>query len=117
MSEQNGHGDSEQMRYAVTGGEAPSTDAALEKYTGEIAWADLQPHYESGALLWLDPAQDLTDIGRALAEDDSSRVDALMKSGDLIKPGPPHAEHWQHIGARFRALVVSPFVLAQPLED
>lgn len=105
------------MNYAVVSSEELSTGEKLEKYTGEIQWAYLKPHFEAGSLLWLSPELSITEVGEAITGDDSERVQDWRKEGLLIVPSTPHADYWESTAAAFRALVVSPFVLIQPLED
>jgi hypothetical protein len=106
--------DEEIMKYGVLGEDAATTPEKLEKYTGEIAWSYLKPHFESGALLFVDPALELTEVGIALTTDQVKKVDAWKKNGDLVTPSQPHADFWAESNQHFKALVVSPFVLAQP---
>jgi len=104
------------MKYGVLGEDSATTPEKLEKYTGEIAWSYLKPHFENGALLYIDSSLDLTEVGLALTGDEVEKVDAWKKAGDLLTPSELHAQHWDESGQYFRALVVSPFVLAQPVE-
>jgi hypothetical protein len=101
------------MEYEMVGGDTPD----LQKYMGEVGWEYLKPHFDSGVLLFVDRSLDLTGVGEALVADDKGKVAGWMKSGDLLKPSQPHADHWAAAGGRFRALVVSPFVLMQPLAE
>lgn len=87
----------------------------LEKYTGDVDWDYLRPHFESGALLYVDPSVELQAVGLALAKDDKPQIQQWLKSGDLVQPCELHAEHWQKSQARFNAMIVRPFVLAQPI--
>ena len=117
MPDNNGAGKSEEetMRFAMIG-EDHSTDLEkLEKYTGEVDWNYIKPHFLSGALLYVDPALSLTEVGRAFAEDQVEKVKAWRKVGDLVTPSQPHADYWESSDAKFIALVVSPFVLVQPV--
>ncbi len=108
-------GDDATMRYAMLG-EDHSTDLEkLEKYTGEVDWSYIKPHFLSGALVYVDPGLSLTEVGKAFAEDRVDLVTAWKKTGDLVTPSQPHADYWESSGARFTALVVSPFVLIQPV--
>ena len=103
-------GGGDEMKYGMLGGGDPD----LEKYMGEVGWEYLKPHFESGALLFVDTGVDLKTVAEALVADDKAKVEAWMKSGDLLKPSQPHADHWESSGESFRAVVVSPFVLMQP---
>lgn len=101
----------EGMRYGMLGG----TEPELEKFMGEVPWEYLRPHFQSGVLWYVDPRLELKAVGEALVADDRAQVEGWLKSGDLLKPSQPHADHWETAGESFRALVVSPFVLMQPL--
>jgi hypothetical protein len=92
-----------------------SESEKLEKYSGDVDWSYLRPHYENGVMLYVDPALDLKVAGLALAKDDKVQVQEWIKSGDLVQPCALHAEHWEKSGTRFIAMIVRPFVLAQPL--
>ena len=93
-----------------------STDAdKLEKYSGDVDWSYLQPHFEAVNLLYVDPALDLKTAGLAFAADNKEQVQAWIKSGDLVQPCELHAKHWDESGTRFTAMIVRPFILAQPL--
>lgn len=105
----------EAMRYGMLGADASSAEEKLAKYTGETDWEALRPHFAAGALLFVDPSLSLTEVGLALSQDDRTAVEAWLKTGDVLKPGDAHAAWWETSGAKFTALVVSPFVLCQPL--
>lgn len=107
----------EVMRYGILGEDPSTTADKLEKYTGEVAWSYLKPHFETGALLYVDPSLDLTVVGEALANDAAETVRSWRQSGDLVTPSQPHADFWEESDSRFRALVVSPFVLIQPVDS
>ena len=109
MIRSEGSGEEDGMEYGMIGGGEPS----LEKYMGEVGWEYLRPHFESGALLYVDAGLDLKEVGDALVADDKERVAAWLKSGDLVKPSRPHVDYWESAGESYRALVVSPFVLMQ----
>ncbi len=109
--------DSETMRYGLLGNDPDSPLEKLEKYTGEVDWSYLKRHFQNGSLVWVDPCLSLTEVGHAFSIDDADRVKAWRKSGDLITPSEPHAVHWEETRSRFLALVVSPFVLIQPVEN
>ncbi|MEM9018573.1 MAG: DUF2288 domain-containing protein [Verrucomicrobiota bacterium] len=110
-------GEEEEMNYAVVGGEGATGREQLEKYTGVVEWAYLLPHFHSGALLYVDPGLEITSVGEAIANDDAKRVSAWKQGGDLLSPSQPHADYWEESSQQFRALVVSPFVLIQPVEE
>lgn len=88
----------------------------LEKYSGDVDWHYLKPHYEAGVMLYVDPCLDLKTAGLALTQDDTDQVQSWLKSGDLVQPCDQHVEHWIETKTRFNAMIVRPFVLAQPIQ-
>lgn len=94
------------------------TQTALEKlrkYSGNVPWSYLAPHYKTGALLYVDPSIELQTVGLALADDDAARIQAWLRSGDLVKPCDLHCQHWEASKTEFQAMIVRPFVLAQEI--
>ncbi len=88
----------------------------LEKYSGDVTWEYLRPHYESGSMIYVDPSIELTAAGLAFTNDDKAQVQAWLKSGDLVQPCDLHVAHWKASATRFNAMIVRPFVLAQPIQ-
>jgi hypothetical protein len=105
----------EPMRYAMIGEDASSIDDKLEKYTGTVDWKYLAPHYRNGVLYFVDPQLALTEVGKAVSQNDTAKVRSWLKAGDMVKIGNLHAEQWEKAGGEFEALVVSPFVLCRPI--
>ena len=106
----------ESLRYRMLGADSSSDLEKLEKYTGDVDWSYLKPHFDAGVLLYVDPSLKLVDVGRAFSDDAKDAVQEWLKKGDIIKPSEPHAGYWEQTSARFTALVVSPFVLIQQIE-
>ena len=120
MDDKNTNGNAQgegRLDYGLLGDDAASPLEKLEKYTGEVTWEYLRPHFTSGALVYVDPSLVLTEVGHAFSIDDADRVKEWRRAGELVTPSEPHAIYWEESGTRFRALVVSPFVLIQPLEQ
>ena len=117
MASQKSPSDPENMSYGMLGDDTQTTPEKLEKYTGVVDWEYLKPHFESGALIYVDVELSITEVGQALADDDKAKIEAWLKSGDLIKPSEPHAKWWSENPQEFTALVVSPFVLMKPVGD
>jgi hypothetical protein len=105
----------EHMSYGMLGDDAQTTAEKLEKYTGVVDWEYLKPHFDSGVLIYVDAILSITEVGLAVAEDNKDKIEAWLKSGDLVKPSKPHANWWSENPQQFTALVVSPFVLMKPL--
>jgi hypothetical protein len=98
----------------VTGG----TEALLERLgneVGEIHWSGLERHFARGALVWVDPDQDLVQVALGVVQDDTAMISALMEEGGIRGVTTEDAAAWQRGGATLRALVAAPWVLVQPL--
>ena len=94
-----------------------SDEEKLEKYSGNVDWSYLKPQFESNSMIYVDSGLDLKTAGLAFANDDQAQVKAWLKSGDLVQPCELHAEHWQKSNTKFNAMIVRPFVLAQPISE
>ena len=103
------------LRYGMLGDDRATADEKLAKYTGEVGWDYLRPHYQSGTLFFVDPGLPLETVGGAIAANDTARVEAWLKAGDLVRIGALHAAQWEAGAPVFQALVVSPFVLCRPV--
>ena len=108
--------DKDAMKYAIFGGEDMSTEEKLSKYTGEVNWSYLAPHYQNDSLYFVDPTLKLEDVGAAFSGNRKKQVETWVKSGDLVKIEALHAMQWEGTDTLFQALVVSPFVLCRPVE-
>jgi hypothetical protein len=87
----------------------------LEKYSGEVDWSYLKPHFKVGNLIYVDPRLDLKAAGLAFTKDDQAQVQKWLQCGDLVQPCQLHADYWEKETPRFQAMIVRPFILAQPL--
>ena len=67
----------------------------LEKYSGEVDWSYLKPHFKAGNLIYVDPSLDLKVAGLAFAKDDQIQAKKWLQCGDLVQPCELHAEHWE----------------------
>ncbi|MDI1449121.1 DUF2288 domain-containing protein [Polyangium sp. 6x1] len=79
---------------------------------GDVHWADLRAHLARDAVIIVDDALDLLDVGVALAKNDVPAVDAWIREGKLKKPTAEELTVWSlDTSARFPAAIVQPFVL------
>ena len=101
------------MKYKLFSGGELSEQAKLKQAKGDVSWAYLAPHYRNGSLFYVDPALELDAVGLAISNNETGRVEAWLKSGDLIKIEALHAAQWEGTETLFEALVVSPFVLCR----
>ena len=103
------------MKYTVLGEDTQSPEERIAKYTGEVTWKYLKPHLEFNSLLWVEPSMKLADVAAALTADDTETVANWLGNGDLVKVGELHAQQWEDSDELFTAVVITPFVLMQPL--
>jgi len=101
------------MKYGLLGEDGQTAAEKIDKYTGEVGWSYLRPHYERGSLIWVDPGLAIAEVAKAMQADDTERVANWLGSGDLVKVGELHARQWDGGAERFTAVVVTPFVLMQ----
>ncbi len=103
--------DPESLNYSILQNSCPDTDNQIEKYTGIVSWKYLETHFLNGSIIYVDKSLDIKEVGKAIAEDKKDKVSSWLSSGDILKPGKTHAEHWEKSRTKFVALVISPFVL------
>jgi hypothetical protein len=109
--------DGERMKYGILGEDTGGDGEKIAKYTGEVGWSYLKPHFERDALLWVDPELSLEEVAMAFIHDDSVRVADWLGNGDLVRVGKLHAAQWETTDELFTAVVVTPFVLMQRKRD
>ncbi len=105
----------EKLKYDMLGLDEAGSEEKIAKYTGDVDWTYLKPHYRTGTMIYVDPELTLTEVAEAFTKDDKVKVQTWLKSTDLVKPSNLHAEWWEYDKTRFTAVVITPFVLAQPL--
>ena len=103
------------MRYGMLGEDSSTMEEKLAKYSGEVGWDYLKEHYKNGVLFFVDPALKLEEVGAAITEDETLKVQGWLKSADLVKIEDLHASQWEGSEQQFEALVVSPFVICRPI--
>ncbi|WP_268797459.1 DUF2288 domain-containing protein [Pseudomonas huanghezhanensis] len=92
----------------------PSTlYAKLLGETASITWKELQPFFAKGALLWVEPSQDLIAVAEAFAENDEAAVAAWLGAGDVGKVAESRALDLLARDPALWAVVVAPWVLVQ----
>jgi hypothetical protein len=105
--------DPDSINYGMLQSDIPNNSQKLDKYVGEVSWEYLEPHFQSGSLIYIDNSLCIKDVGQALAKDDTKKVKQWLRAGDALKPGQAHAKYWNEANSTFIALVVSPFVIIQ----
>lgn len=88
--------------------------AELAEMVDEAEWEWLIPHAKRDALILVDQALSLVDVGVAIANDDVATVQQWISTQQIYKPSPEQLAGWgQDQTRRFNALIVQPYVLVQ----
>ena len=90
--------------------------AKLNLETAQMAWRDMQRYFASGVALYVSPELDLVDAAWQMSEDNIGQIEAWMNAGQLGKVSDGQAAQWFNTDARLWAVVVSPWVLVQPVK-
>jgi hypothetical protein len=80
----------------------------------ELDW--LKPHIHKDAVVIVNHGLDLVDVGVAIAEDNTMAVQRWIGEQLIMKPSVDRLGEWNTAPPKFRALIVSPYVLVQVLE-
>ena len=92
----------------------PSTlYAKLLGETASITWKELQPFFAKGALLWVEPSQDLITVAEAFAENAEAKVAFWLDSKEVAKLSESTALDLLERDPPLWAVVVAPWVLIQ----
>ncbi len=89
--------------------------AKLNLETAQMAWRDMQRYFASGVALYVSPELDLVDAAWQMSEDNITQIREWMDSGQFGKVSDGQAAQWFNSDARLWAVVVSPWVLVQPV--
>jgi len=98
-----------------------SDDKALQKArilseTARIPWRELQRFFASGAVVAVEPGLDLVEVACAMADDDKARVERWMAAAQVAPARDDQAGEWYAGDRLMWAVVLSPFVLVQPVD-
>ena len=86
----------------------------FSKDIAEVPWKDLRIHLQRDAIVIVDDELDLISVAVAVAEDNKSKVETWIGSGQLVKPTAEQAKCWEgELEKPFRVLIVQPFILVQ----
>ncbi len=90
--------------------------AELQESIDEAEWNWLEPHSQRDSLIVVSPDLSLVDVGYAIANDETLRVQHWIEEALIQKPSAVQLEAWgQAQQKRFKALIVQPYVLVQEL--
>ena len=91
------------------------TRTKLNLETARIAWKDLQRFFASGAAIYVSDDLDLIEVAYRLSEDDKQQFERWLLKGQVARVSDEQAQAWFDADAQLWAVVVSPYVLLQPV--
>lgn len=80
-----------------------------------MPWRDMQRYFASGAALYVAPGLDLVEVAFQMSEDNATLIGQWMADGQFGKVSDEQARVWYEADAMLWAVVVSPWVLVQPV--
>ena len=90
-----------------------STRDLLNAQTGRVSWEELARHFARGAVVCVDPAEDLVQVAEQLVEDSPEAFESIQVSHKIKRADDCDAIRWQQNRQEFWAVVVAPWVLVQ----
>ena len=92
----------------------PGLKEKLKKDVADISWKDLQPHAKRDAIIVITEELDLTEVAVAIAEDNTTSVQAWISEQSIAKPTSKQLAEWNQTPEKqFIALIVQPFVVVK----
>ena len=89
--------------------------AKLNLETAQMAWRDMQRYFASGAAIFVSPDLDLVEAGFQMSRDNAGQIQQWMVAAQFGKVTDEQARDWLDADAMLWVVVVSPWVLVQPV--
>lgn len=89
--------------------------AKVNLETAQMPWREMQRYFASGVALYVAPELDLVEVAFQMSEDNAAQVGQWMGCGQLGRVSDQQAQDWFEADAMLWAVVVSPWVLVQPV--
>ena len=90
----------------------------LTQDLAEVPWQDLIPHAQRDAIIVVTDLLDLVEVGVAIAQDETQRVQRWISEQLIYKPSSEQLSAWNSQPEQaFSALIVQPFVLIRATES
>jgi hypothetical protein len=89
--------------------------AKVNQETSKIAWKELQRFFAAGMALAVAEDLDLIEVAFQVSEDNTSQIGEWMAAGKFGKVSDEQATVWYESDALLWAVVISPWVLVQPV--
>ena len=95
----------------------PTIKEQLSQDIANITWKDLLPHAKRDAVIVVDSELELTEVGIAIAQDDTALVTSWIAEKSICKPSSTQLADWnQNLQKQFVTLIVQPFVIVQEIQ-
>ncbi len=91
--------------------------AKVNLETARIAWRELQRYFASGAAIYVNPELDLVEVAYQISADNRAQVEKWMNAGQVARVTDEQALGWYEADADMWAVVVSPYVLVQAVQN
>jgi hypothetical protein len=89
--------------------------AKVNLETSKIAWKDLQRFFAAGMALAVAEDLDLVEVAFQVSKDNATQIRAWMSAGKFGKVSDEQAGAWFERDELLWAVVISPWVLVQPV--
>lgn len=91
--------------------------AKVNLETAQIAWKELQRYFAGGVTLAVAADLDLVEVAWQMSQDNAVQVRQWMETGKFGKVSDEQARGWLETDEMLWAVVVSPWVLVQPVRQ
>ncbi len=91
------------------------TRAKVNLETARIAWRELQRYFAGGNAIYVSVDLDLVEVAYQISADNKAQVQTWMEGGQVARVTDQQALAWYEADADMWAVVVSPYVLVQPV--
>ena len=87
----------------------------LQTELGPAIFDDIARHFARGVVIYVSPDLDLITVAQHFIRDAQNQVEAWLQNGQLQRLNDATAKRWHSEQTALQALVVAPWVLAQPV--
>lgn len=91
--------------------------AKVNLETSQIAWKELQRYFAGGVALAVAADLDLVEVAYQMSQDNAAKIRQWMAADKFGKVTDEQAAAWIEADALVWAVVVSPWVLVQPVHQ
>lgn len=89
----------------------------LNLETGRLHWSELQRHFARGVVVVVEPELDLVETAACFVEDNKTKIENWINQGQISRANDEHAKRWTESESDFWAIVVTPWVLVQEINN